>query len=702
MILNLQRSHQERGTGKLLCDKIIICHTYDFIYRKEKKIFDPSDIDKPVSKYREEKSKRPPVSVKFLTPDYLKIKNCSVLLERLPAVGEIQEKNEGMREIKTEIKSEIEDTIKIEHVESIKNEDLIDVDNASESLDTFEGINNFFTLNEKEQLLLDDIESWAKENEVFECPKCKLSFENLNRLKLHIDSQHKFRTKIRCPICGVCLYGSRYERHVSQYHSSLLDSKEYMLSPKPFTPPSRIKFSTGNKTSIINLSTNDKQVNDERKSLVEFDVENPWDEIVSESGRQKRTIDAEAVMKAMQACPQIRYEFKGEVLQHNLRSDVVSENYQKLRHKLEFASNLDLNSFYKEFQQHYKKIKITKRLLETNKNTLNEREQSSLQEEVIRQEAQLVKLCKEQTEEKTYNLLHGKSPSPEPLKKKNKHHEYLEALITKRLEKKDLETKSMEKKKIPPSIPKTILSDQNQGFEELLNPASSIMRNSYGQILSLVPNSVKSVKYKDIESLNKEAPKVKIYRESDLKSVKPNISGPANSLLLKKIVLPNNVTKPRKLSTSGGQTFLLGGAGNSPLIVPKKSLLVAPDNKKTLVIQNKPSTVLNSPQFLTATSALKKQVHTSQDIFYQKSKLATVKSIFRPVSKTIDNSLFDNQKVKMEPEDEELEDPLNVSEDIAFKDISESPSIILDIKAHEDESKSPPIAKLPNILKRKF
>ena len=93
--------------------------------------------------------------------------------------------------------------------------------------------------------------------------------------------------------------------------------------------------------------------------------------------------------------------------------------------------------------------------------------------------------------------------------------------------------------------------------------------------------------------------------------------------------------------------------------------------------------VLNSPKFLTATSALKKQVQTSQDILHQKSKLATVKSIFRPVSKTIDNSLFEKPKVKVEPDDE-LEDPLNVGEEVDFKDISESPAIILDIKAHED------------------
>ena len=53
-----------------------------YFFRKEKKIFDPSDIE-PATKQREEKSKRNPVSVKFLTPDNLKIKECSIALERL-------------------------------------------------------------------------------------------------------------------------------------------------------------------------------------------------------------------------------------------------------------------------------------------------------------------------------------------------------------------------------------------------------------------------------------------------------------------------------------------------------------------------------------------------------------------------------------------------------------------------------------------
>ena len=324
--------------------------------------------------------------MKFLTPENLKIKECSISLERLPVK-------------ESEIKTEIEETIKIESVESV-----------DETLDTFDGINDYFTLNETEKSLINEIETLAKENEenskIFECPKCKFVFDNLNRLKLHIDSLHdKFRTKIRCPVCQVCLYGSGYERHVSLYHPESLDNEEYILAPKPYITPIRPK------TTKFQPKDSENTLCIDEETSVNFNVDNPWDDIVSESGRQKRSIDAEAVLKARNACPQKSYEFKGEIMQNgrSLKSDVVSKDFRKLRHKLEFVSNLELNSFYKEFQRNHKSLKITKRLIETYKKTLSERELDLLQKQLVLQETQLVKLCKEQTEKKSYNLLHGQT-----------------------------------------------------------------------------------------------------------------------------------------------------------------------------------------------------------------------------------------------------------------------------------------------------
>ena len=298
-----------------------------------------------MSKVKEDKAKKNPVSVKFLTPDNLKIKECSISLERLPSHVHEEE-------------TDIEETIKIESIESV--DETVD-------LNIFDGIKDYFTLDETQKSLLNEIVNSAKENEAeevsksYECPKCKFAFGSLNRLKLHIDALHdKFRTKIRCPLCHVCLYGSGYERHVSVYHQEALLNEQYILTPNLYITPIRPKTGKLQHKDVDMPKCN-------QQNTVNFNVENPWDDIVSESGRKKRSIDAESVIKARKSCPQEKYEFRGEIMQNgrNVKTDILSQDYQKLRQKLEFTSNLELNSFYNKFQQLYRSLKITKRLLET-------------------------------------------------------------------------------------------------------------------------------------------------------------------------------------------------------------------------------------------------------------------------------------------------------------------------------------------------
>ena len=663
-----------------------------------------------VVRVKEDKVKKAPISVTFLTPDNLKIKECSISLERLSSHVKEEE-------------TEIEEEIKIENIESIE-----------ETEDTFDGIKDYFSLDETQKSLVSDIVGYqhktGEANKSYECPKCKFKFDSRNKLKLHIDALHdKFGTKIRCPLCQVILYGSGYERHVNVYHPEALQNEEYILSPKPYVTP--IKPQPG-KGGVANIEEN----------IVTFNVENPWDEIVSESGRQKRSIDADLVRKARKKCPPQRYEYKGEVRENERKGQIfkISPDYLKLRQKLDFLSNLDLNSFYKKFQQCYKSIKISKKLIETYKVTLNSHEQDLLRQQLVRQETQLIKLCKEQIELKS-NLLHGSVGSSGPFH--IKHIDYMESVINERLNNKNLiKERRMEKWRngeVSVEMPSNHLLTQNLVINKRLNekkvdeneaedsqhcPTSSNIDSEHFEEIfvpakKLMPHIIKrpAVKslnepYCEIDSSSAAIPKIKIYRESDLKIAKPRFS---SGSLLKQIAAPKILLK----QTSGNSKV--------PFIPPKHFSL------NGLVQAGKTSSLLFQKK-VNINSAMKIMNHQKPmtNLFYQveKPKFVKVQSTFQPVKKTIDNNLFDEYKIKSEPSDSELKDPLSFEESqssttvtgeeegqanntpaVIFRDISDKLPIILNVSSiasgndmlveSDDQNKKTNTSVHPNILKKK-
>jgi len=223
--------------------------------RKEKKIFDPSALEEEEKEQRRRtlNIKRKEEDMIFIQKCQIKIRNCSVVIERIQD-REYAELEDDETADSIEIKQEIvncdetvketteESEVKIENVESVEAVEVTTNRNEVKGeplvYDETERRAKLFSLNDGQRQILDVISSMKQElpgdldGDIFHCPKCNKSFPSLHRLKLHVDSGHEnYIVKVRCPICLRKMYGSGYENHCLQYHQKAFDMTAYALSP---------------------------------------------------------------------------------------------------------------------------------------------------------------------------------------------------------------------------------------------------------------------------------------------------------------------------------------------------------------------------------------------------------------------------------------------------------------------------------------
>ena len=182
--------------------------------RKEKKIFDPSALEEEEKEQRRRtlNIKRKEEDMIFIQKCQIKIRNCSVVIERIQD-REYAELEDDQTADSIEVKQEIvncdetvkettqESEVKIENVESVEAEEETTNRNEvkGEPLvnDETERRAKLFSLNDGQRQILDVISSMKQElpgdldGDIFHCPKCNKSFPSLNRLKLHVDSGHE-------------------------------------------------------------------------------------------------------------------------------------------------------------------------------------------------------------------------------------------------------------------------------------------------------------------------------------------------------------------------------------------------------------------------------------------------------------------------------------------------------------------------------
>ena len=292
-------------------------------------------------------------------------------------------------------------SVKIEPVEDEKqpgnelqnNSDVQSLNNT-ENLSIKEELEDF----DVDELLKDDgseqvVDKQDKEASqlVIQCPTCFKEFLGLNRLKLHIDSNHEYQEeRVQCQICGWRMLGKGYEDHVLLTHRNLLNNDQYMLAPRVMT-----------KRRILPVPTPPPEKYDGPGYQVQFNSENPWQDILSTSSRQKRNIDAGLISKIMSTKATSETLDEDQILSLDIRHRQISKmllqgtlphvaNCKKLQQKIEFIGGLELNSYYKNYLENYRQYKIRTKLLEKFKDKLSVNQKTAMQEKINNDEKTLL------------------------------------------------------------------------------------------------------------------------------------------------------------------------------------------------------------------------------------------------------------------------------------------------------------------------
>ena len=265
-----------------------------------------------------------------------------------------------------------------------------------------ESLNNTENLSIKEELEDFDVDELLKDDDseqvvdkqdkepsqlVIQCPTCFKEFLGLNRLKLHIDSNHEYQEeRVQCQICGWRMLGKGYEDHVLLTHRNLLNNDQYMLAPRLLT-----------KRRILPVPTPAPEKYEGPGYQVQFNSENPWQDILSTSSRQKRHIDAGLISKIMSTKAISETLDEDQILSLDIRHQQMSkalhlnvENCKKLQQKIEFIGGLELNSYYKNYLENYRQYKIRTKLLEKFKDKLSVNQKTAMQEKINNDEKALL------------------------------------------------------------------------------------------------------------------------------------------------------------------------------------------------------------------------------------------------------------------------------------------------------------------------
>ena len=206
---------------------------------------------------------------------------------------------------------------------------------------------------------------------VFECPNCPGERTSLNRLRLHICSEHEHQDQnIQCPICSRIMTGWAYENHVIQEHAPQLEEDSYLFSPKVVDDEWKPSLSSPRALPLA----------------IKFNVETPWQELLSPASRQKRTMDAVSVSSILMRTDLEPYSYQGETSHTNKAFYNNKKEFASLQNKVNFICGLDTNSHYKQYLKQLKHLKSTKRLLTKFASRLNDRQIEKIKGEIKRSE----------------------------------------------------------------------------------------------------------------------------------------------------------------------------------------------------------------------------------------------------------------------------------------------------------------------------
>ena len=355
--------------------------------RKEKKIFDPSDFDQPVTKKKVSREsisenntngiKNPNIKLKSGIIGVPKLRECIVKVESVSSSPSPVIKKENSSEVTCDIKVkeeilnefDIDDLLKDDEPDEKPNnvvpKIIIKKENGTVVCSSSDG-------NKDEKKVEEDIRSKSSPltQMVIQCPDCFEEIQGANRLKLHIDAQHEFRDSyIECIICLQRMMGPQYESHVLTKHSHLLTSEsersrgsdKYVLTPRPIIEasrpaPSPPQHDPGGEPEIV------------------FNTDNPWQEIFSESVGQKRAIDARIVKRIKSSLPRLPHkfsncEFKMGAINVPRKSKFTADFY-RLQQKSEFVSCFSSEANYQIYLDWKRELKICQRLLNENRSRL--------------------------------------------------------------------------------------------------------------------------------------------------------------------------------------------------------------------------------------------------------------------------------------------------------------------------------------------
>ena len=366
--------------------------------RKEKKIFDPSDLDQPVQKKRKV-SREPSIEdstngignitkhEKGINGDP-KIRQCSVKVESLVTLPVTNKEVTSEATCDVKIKEEVLDEFDIDdllkddeptqaNTNTVPPKIIIKKENGTSQ--STEGGAKY----EKKSNIEEEIKSKTLKMQiaqmVIECPSCYEECQGANRLKLHIDAHHEFKNSyIECIICLQRMMGPQYEAHVLAKHSHLLTSEsersrgsdKYVLTPRPIIEASRPAAS---------------QPLDEPEDEPEivFNADNPWQDIFSESVGQKRAIDAKIVKRIKSSLPRLPHKFSqcefkmGGI--HVPRKSRFTADYYRLQDKSEFVSCFSTEGQYQTYLEWKREYKICRRLLDEHRSKLTSSQSASIE-----------------------------------------------------------------------------------------------------------------------------------------------------------------------------------------------------------------------------------------------------------------------------------------------------------------------------------
>ena len=191
-------------------------------------------------------------------------------------------------------------------------------------------------------------------------------------MRLHICSEHEHHSQsILCPVCSESMMGWAFEVHVLRQHETLLEGEHYLFGLECSKP-----------SKEDSEEAHDDNTSAAESYKINFNVENPWQEILSPTCRQKRSMDAMTVGSIMQKHQIEPYSYQGETTTTSKVFWKNKKHFFSLQNKVNFTCSLTLNSHYKEYLRRLKQLKMKKILLLKFASRLNDTQVEKIKNEI--------------------------------------------------------------------------------------------------------------------------------------------------------------------------------------------------------------------------------------------------------------------------------------------------------------------------------